>query len=163
MQNVFFAKERRAAEKQIKSQTIDRSGTHMTSTLRWAWGLRQKWNVIGIRGVGRLASAVDVQSFFIKENWICAMNRDHAEPNISKLLTRNLSFDSDVRQWSHPLIIPLHCLWAKSSNITCGQFECDGFFVRLQLNKNKPKESQTRLMSSYKETKADLNEGPDTW
>ena len=128
MQNVFFAKERRAAEKQIKSQTIDKSGTHMTSTLRWAWGLRQKWNVIGIRGVGRLASAVDVQSFFIKENWICAMNRDHAEPNISKLLTRNLSFDSDVRQWSHPLIIPLHCLWAKSSNITCGQFECDVFF-----------------------------------
>lgn len=42
MQNVFFAKERRAAEKQIKSQTIDKSGTHMTSTLRWAWGLRQK-------------------------------------------------------------------------------------------------------------------------
>ena len=36
--------------------------------------------------------------FFIKENWICAMTRHHAEPNIDILLTRNLPFDSDVRQ-----------------------------------------------------------------
>ena len=49
-------------------------------------------------GEGGLASAVDVQSFF--------------EPNIEILLTRNLPFASDVRQLSHPLIIPLHCLWA---------------------------------------------------
>ena len=41
------------------------------------------------------------------------------------LLTRNLSFDSDVRQGSHPLIVTLHCLWDKSNNITRGQFECD--------------------------------------
>ena len=34
-------------------------------------------------------------------------------------------FDSDLRPWSHPLIIPLHCLWAKSSNRMHGQFECD--------------------------------------
>ena len=26
------------------------------------------------------------------------------------LLTRNLPFDSDARLWSHPFIIPLHCL-----------------------------------------------------
>ena len=39
--------------------------------------------------------------FFVKENWILAMIRNHAN-NI--LLTRNLHFDSDVRQWSHPLI-----------------------------------------------------------
>ena len=41
------------------------------------------------------------------------------------ILTRNLPFDSDVRQWSHPLMIPLLCLWAKSNNRTRGQFECD--------------------------------------
>ena len=58
--------------------------------------------------------------FFIKENWICAMTRHHAN-NI--LLARNLPFDSDVRQWSHPLMIALHCLWAKSNNRTRGHFE----------------------------------------
>ena len=63
--------------------------------------------------------------FFIKENWICAMTRHHAEPNVNISLTRNLPFDSDVRQWGHPLMIPLHCLWAKSNNTTRGQFECD--------------------------------------
>ena len=36
--------------------------------------------------------------FFIKENWICAMTRHYAEPNSNIILTRNLSFDSDVRQ-----------------------------------------------------------------
>ena len=36
--------------------------------------------------------------FFIKENWICAMARHHAEPNIDILSTRNLPFDSDARQ-----------------------------------------------------------------
>ena len=48
----------------------------------------------------------------------------HAEPNI-KLLARKLPFYSDVRQWSHPLMIPLHCLWTKSNNRTRGQYECD--------------------------------------
>ena len=41
------------------------------------------------------------------------------------LLTRNLPVEPGVRQWSHPLIILLHCLWAKSNNRTRGQFECD--------------------------------------
>ena len=47
-----------------------------------------------------LASVLDVQSlfFYIKENWICAMTRYHAKPNINILLSRNLPFDSDVRQ-----------------------------------------------------------------
>ena len=40
------------------------------------------------------------------------MTTHHAEPN-NILLTRNLSFHSDVWQWSHPLMVPLHCLWAK--------------------------------------------------
>ena len=64
------------------------------------------------------------------------MNR-HAESNIIILLTRNLPIESSVRfnwkqpsfndtiQCSHPLMIPLHCLWAKSNNRTRGQFECD--------------------------------------
>ena len=42
------------------------------------------------------------------------------EPN-NILLTRNLPFDSDVRQWSYLLMIQLHCL----NNRTRDQFECD--------------------------------------
>ena len=53
------------------------------------------------------------------------MNRDHAQSNINILSTRNLPIDSSVRQWSHPRIISLHCLWAKSNNGTRGQFDCD--------------------------------------
>ena len=81
---------------------------------------------------GGLVSVLDAQSlfFFLKENWICATTRHHAEPNINMLLTRNLPFDSDVRQWSHPLMIPLHCLWAKSNNKTRDQFECDVSWFR---------------------------------
>ena len=50
------------------------------------------------------------------------MTRHHAN-NI--LFVRNLPFDTDVRQWSYPLMIPLHCLWAKSNNSVRAQFECD--------------------------------------
>ena len=60
--------------------------------------------------------------FFVRENWILAMTRHHAY-NI--LLTRNLHFDSDVRQWSHTLMILLNCLWVKSNYGTRGQFEYD--------------------------------------
>ena len=52
------------------------------------------WNI----GGGRLGRVLDVQSFFIKGNWICAMTRHHTEPNINILLTKNLPIDSDVRQ-----------------------------------------------------------------
>ena len=47
-----------------------------------------------------LANVPDVQSLFflVKKNWISVMTRGHAEPNINVLLTRNLPFDSDVRQ-----------------------------------------------------------------
>ena len=77
----------------------------------WGWGL---------------AKVLDVQSlFFSKENWICAMTRHHAESNINILLTRNIPFGSDVRQRSHTLMMPLHCLWAKSNNRTRGQCECN--------------------------------------
>ena len=44
---------------------------------------------------------------------------------INIILTRNFPFDSDIRQRSHPLMIPLDCLWAKSNNRRCGQFECN--------------------------------------
>ena len=73
-----------------------------------------------------IASVLDVQSlfFFIKENWLCTINRYHDEPNINILLTRNLS-DSYIRQWSHPLVIPLQFLWTKLNKRTRGQFECD--------------------------------------
>ena len=33
--------------------------------------------------------------------------------------------DSGVRQWSSSLMISFHCLWVKSNNWACGQFECD--------------------------------------
>ena len=53
------------------------------------------------------------------------MTRHHSEPKINTLLTKNLLFDSDVRHYNHPLVILLHCLWAKSNSRTRGQFECD--------------------------------------
>ena len=93
----------------------------------WVGG-RQKRDVVNTsRREWGLTSVLDVQSFFfvVKESWICAMTRSHAEPNINILLTRNLPFHSYVRQWSQSLIIPLHYLWAKSNNRTRGQFHCD--------------------------------------
>ena len=45
-----------------------------------------------------------------------AMTKHHAEPNVNILLTRNISFDSDVIRWSHPLTRPLYCLWANWNN-----------------------------------------------
>ena len=71
---------------------------------------------------GGLASVLDVQSLFflIKENWIWT-KMTHA----NNILTRNLPFDPDVRQSSHPLMIPLHCLWASWNYRMRGQFECD--------------------------------------
>ena len=96
------------------------SDTHITSTLRGerGEGVWQKWEVIGWRGWGvSKCSRHLIFIFFIKENWICAITRHHAEPN-NISLTRNLAV-------SHPVMIPLHCVWAKSNNRTRGQFECD--------------------------------------
>ena len=87
--------------------------------------VRQKWDVIGRRGWGcSECSGRPIFIFFIKEDWICAMTKHHAESNINILLTRNFPFDSDIRQ-SHLLMILLHCLWVKLNNRTRGQFECD--------------------------------------
>ena len=49
----------------------------------------------------------------------------YGKPNINMLLRRNLPIDSGVGQWSHSLMIQLHCLWAKSNDRMPGQFECD--------------------------------------
>ena len=51
------------------------------------------------------------------------MTRHHA--NNIYILARNLPFGSEVRQQSHPLMIPLHCLWGKLNNRMCGHFEYD--------------------------------------
>ena len=73
----------------------------MTPTLRgWGWGVKVKMKCYRTLGMG--GSRVFWTSnlyffFFIKENWICAVTRHHAEPNINILLTRNLPFDSAVR------------------------------------------------------------------
>ena len=88
---------------------------------------KQKWDVIGCRGWGEEGvsecSGCLVSIFFIfRDNWIWIMTRHHAN-NI--LLTTNLPFVfvSDSRQWSPPLMIPVHCLWAKSNNSLRIQFE----------------------------------------
>ena len=92
-------------------KNVIRSDTHIMSTLKRGGVLRQKWDVIG-------------HVFFIKENWICTITR-HAGPNFNILLTRNLPSCSRVRQLNHPLMIPLHCLCAKSKYRKRGQFKCD--------------------------------------
>ena len=90
----------------------------------------QKWDTSGRREVGGSeCSGRPVFTFFIKENWICAMTRHYAESKINILLTRNLPTDSCVRRWSHLLMIPLHCLWVKSNNRKHGQFECDDTWI----------------------------------
>ena len=74
-----------------------RGDTNMMSTLKGGGGgVRQKLDVIGRRGWGvGECSGRPIFIFFNKEDWICTMIRHHTN-NI--LLTRNLPFDSDVRQ-----------------------------------------------------------------
>ena len=73
---------------------------HMTSTLReWGKGGGEKAKMGCYRTQGVGGQRVFCKSnlyFFVKENWIFAMTRRHAEPN-NILLTRHLSFDSDFR------------------------------------------------------------------
>ena len=86
-------------------------------------GKNEMLSDIGASGVSQ-CSGRSIFIFFIKENWICTMTRHHTERKINILLTRNLPFDCDVRQWSHRLMLPLHYLWSKSKIRTCNQFEC---------------------------------------
>ena len=98
----------------------------MTFTLREEGGTREGKNEmlsdVGDGGLSSILACMSDLYFFIRENWIWAMTRHHAN---NMLLTKNLPFGSDVRQWSHPLMIPLHYLCAKSNYRTRGQFECD--------------------------------------
>ena len=66
--------------------------------------------------------------FIFKDNYIWVMTRYHVN-NI--LLTRDLPFVfvSDSRQWSHPLMIPMHCLWAKSNHSLRSQFKCAAYSI----------------------------------
>ena len=97
----------------------------MTYTLRMGWvRVRQKGDFIGRRGLGvSKCPERPIFIFLLKKigfvPWLDIM-RSQAY-NI--LLTKSLPFDSEIRQWSHLLMIPLHCLWAKLSNRMCGQFE----------------------------------------
>ena len=100
---------------------------------------------------------------FIKENWICTVTRYHVEPNINILLTRDLPFDLEVRQWSHSLMTSLPYLWAMSNNRTRGHFKYDTTWFcfrfdfacsharwkEVKRKTRQRKESQTRLMSWY--------------
>ena len=109
--------------------TVIRGDTRMTSTLMRGGELgkgQAKAKCYRIQGVGvGECTGHQIFVFFFKENWICAMNRHYTEPKINILLTRNFPFDCDIRRWSHRLMIPLNCLWGKSNNRTCDQFECD--------------------------------------
>ena len=102
--------------------TLLRGDTQMTST--------GKNEVLSDVGGGGLASVLDVQSlFFLLKKIEFAPWPDIMHNNIiyywhnNILLARNLLFDSDVRQWNHPFMIPLHCLCAKSKNRTRSHFE----------------------------------------
>ena len=99
-----------------------RGDTHITSILRWGRGKgkNEMLSDVGVWGVSVCSRLPTF--FFIKKNWIYTMTRHHAN---NVLLARNLPFDSDGRRWNNPLIIPLHCLLAKSNNRTSGQFEYD--------------------------------------
>ena len=95
------------------------------------WGLggrvRQKWDVVRDTGRRRLASVLDVQYliFLLKEigfaSWPDIMLCQTLIYYCQEIFLLTLT----VRQWSHPLIIPLHCLQAKSNNRARGQFECE--------------------------------------
>ena len=99
----------------------------MSSTLRGCrgvGGVRQKWDVIVRRGVWKVSECLrsPVFTFLLKKIGFAPW------PNImlsflSKLLRKNLPIDSGVREWSYPLKILLHCLWAESNNRMCGEFK----------------------------------------
>ena len=85
------------------------------------------WDVTGRRGVG-VASVLDAQSLF----FLLKKIRFAPWPDI--MLSQTLMFYWKAiflltlvsnSEAIHPLMIPLHCLYAKSKNRTRGQFECD--------------------------------------
>ena len=133
----------------------------MTSLLRWGgeggrwWGIKQKWDAAGRRGwmVSECSGRPILIFLFIKENWICTMTRHLAEPDINKLLTRNLLFDSDVRQWNCCIlcglnrtierVVNLNAKWLRFVLLWIRSFKCT---VRL-LFKLCKKKNKNRLIA----------------
>ena len=76
-------------------------------------------------GGGVLASVLNVQSLFFYQRKLDLHHDQTTYWDKHIFLTINLPFDSDVRQWNHPFMIPLHWWWAKSNNRTRSHFECD--------------------------------------
>ena len=79
-------------------------------------------------GVGgwRVFQTSDI--FFIKESWIYAMTRHHAEPNININFEKKCSFWlwlQTVKPSFNNTVIPLRCLWAKLNNRARGKIECN--------------------------------------
>ena len=97
--------------------------THMTSTLRVGGWIRQKWDVIRRSGESGYRKCSIHPIFFLLllkkiglAPWSCW---------VKQYITDNKSFYWLWCQWSHSLMIPLHCLRAKSSYRTRDQFEFD--------------------------------------
>ena len=90
---------------------IFRVDTPITSTLRrrrgGGEGEVQKWDVIGRRG-WRIGECSGRPIFFYQRKLDLRHDQTSCSAKHWYILTRNLPFDSDVRQWSHPLTIPLH-------------------------------------------------------
>ena len=70
----------------------------MTSTLRRVGRLKANIRCYWTQEVGVSECSGRPIFFFIKENWIYAMTRHHAEPKHEYIMARNLPFNSDVRQ-----------------------------------------------------------------
>ena len=60
--------------------------------------------------------------------------RDHAN---NVLLASNRPFNSNVRHWSHPLMMTLNCLWCKWKDRTRSQFEYDMTLFKFSSYANK--------------------------
>ena len=88
-------------------------------------GVEQKWDVIERRRV-MVVSVLNVQSlFFLLKKIGFAPWSDIMQSQTLIFYWQEIFLLTLVSQWSHPLAIPLHCLWTKLNNRTRCQFECD--------------------------------------
>ena len=131
----------------------------MTSTLRGGGGLRWKWDVTGHRGWGvKECSGRQILTFLLKKIEFAPWPDIKLSQRLIYYWQEIFVFDSDVRQRSHTLMIPLHCLWAKSNNRTRG---CDVtlflFWFRSCTCKERLHYNINKLLL---EMKTDLKEGP---
>ena len=87
--------------------------------------IRPHWGKGGGGGGRGKASVLNVQSLFFNQRKLDLHHDQTTYWDKRIFLTRNFPFDSDFRQWNHPLMIPLHWWWAKSNNRARSHFECD--------------------------------------